>query len=457
MRKISIENFLNTELVDYASYSTLRAIPSVIDGLKNSHRKVVYSVGKSLKKETKVSVLAGIVSVETQYLHGDISGAIVNLAKDYTGSNNLPLLKPNGNFGSRLIPENSATRYIFTEKQKYFDSIFLKEDENILIKQEFEGDEIEPLFYVPTIPLILVNGSKGLATGFANNILQRDTSNIIQYLKEFLNGKEADANLLNPAIKGFKGKITQDKENSLKYFISGNITITKKTIEVTELPLGYDLRGYIDFLDKLQEKGIIKKYDDKSDGEEFRFSITIDSKLLVKDKNYILEKSGLVKSFTENFTLLDENNQIKEFSSVKEVIDYYISIKLKYMTKRIEFLLARKEKLLNELKSVLKFIQGVLENKIDLRKDNKNDLIKFCENANLVKKDNSYDYLFKISILNFTPKKVSDLEKSIEAVEIEINSLKKITPQQMWINDLEYLEKDLNLNEKKSKEFFDDF
>lgn len=457
MRKISIENFLNTELVDYASYSTLRAIPSVIDGLKNSHRKVVYSVGKSLKKETKVSVLAGIVSVETQYLHGDISGAIVNLAKDYTGSNNLPLLKPNGNFGSRLIPENSATRYIFTEKQKYFDSIFLKEDENILIKQEFEGDEIEPLFYVPTIPLILVNGSKGLATGFANNILQRDTSNIIQYLKEFLNGKEADANLLNPAIKGFKGKITQDKENSLKYFISGNITITKKTIEVTELPLGYDLRGYIDFLDKLQEKGIIKKYDDKSDGEEFRFSITIDSKLLVKDKNYILEKLGLVKSFTENFTLLDENNQIKEFASVKEVIDYYISIKLKYMTKRIEFLIAKKEKLLNELKSVLKFIQGVLENKIDLRKDNKNDLIKFCENANLVKKDNSYDYLFKISILNFTPKKVSDLEKSIEVVEIEINSLKKITPQQMWINDLEYLEKDLDLNTKKSKEFLDDF
>lgn len=457
MRKISIENFLNTELVDYASYSTLRAIPSVIDGLKNSHRKVVYSVGKSLKKETKVSVLAGIVSVETQYLHGDISGAIVNLAKDYTGSNNLPLLKPNGNFGSRLIPENSATRYIFTEKQKYFDSIFLKEDENILIKQEFEGDEIEPLFYVPTIPLILVNGSKGLATGFANNILQRDTSNIIQYLKEFLNGKEADANLLNPTIKGFKGKITQDKENSLKYFISGNITITKKTIEVTELPLGYDLRGYIDFLDKLQEKGIIKKYDDKSDGEEFRFSLSIDSKLLLKDKNYILEKLGLVKSFTENFTLLDENNQIKEFASVKEVIDYYISIKLKYMTKRIEFLIAKKEKLLNELKSVLKFIQGVLENKIDLRKDNKNDLIKFCENANLAKKDNSYDYLFKISILNFTPKKVSDLEKSIEAVEIEINSLKKTTPQQMWINDLEYLEKDLNLNEKKSKEFFDDF
>lgn len=457
MRKISIENFLNTELVDYASYSTLRAIPSIIDGLKNSHRKVVYSVGKSLKKETKVSVLAGIVSVETQYLHGDISGAIVNLAKDYTGSNNLPLLKPNGNFGSRLIPENSATRYIFTEKQKYFDSIFLKEDENILIQQEFEGDEIEPLFYVPTIPLILVNGSKGLATGFANNILQRDTSNIIQYLKEFLNGKEADANLLNPAIKGFKGKITQDKENPLKYFISGNITITKKTIEVTELPLGYDLRGYTDFLDKLQEKGIIKKYDDKSDDEEFRFSITIDSKLLLKDKNYILEKLGLVKSFTENFTLLDENNQIKEFSSVKEVIDYYISIKLKYMTKRIEFLIAKKEKLLNELKSVLKFIQGVLENKIDLRKDNKNDLIKFCENANLIKKDNSYDYLFKISILNFTPKKVSDLEKSIEVVEIEINSLKKITPQQMWINDLEYLEKDLNLNEKKSKEFLDDF
>ena len=222
---MNVSKFLNEELVDFASYSTLRAIPSAIDGQKNSTRKVIYGAQKELKKETKVSVLSGIISIKTQYLHGDISGSIVTLARDYCGSNNIPLLVAGGNFGSRMIPENSATRYIFTEKQPYFDKIFKKEDNDILIQQVFEGDEIEPRFYVPTIPLLLINGSVGLATGFSSKILPRDTEKVINYIKAKLNNGKLNKNDLSPSVKGFKGSIIVDENNPEKGVIFGKAKI----------------------------------------------------------------------------------------------------------------------------------------------------------------------------------------------------------------------------------------
>ena len=170
MNRMSIKSFLDNELCDYAKYSTIRAIPSCIDGLKNSGRKVIYSAQSELNKETKVSVFAGITQLKTVYLHGDISEPIVKLARNFCGSNNLPLLKASGNFGTRMLPEASATRYIFTEKQPYFNKIINPLDNDILISQEFEGEGIEPRFFVPTLPILLLNGSHGVATGFSSTI-----------------------------------------------------------------------------------------------------------------------------------------------------------------------------------------------------------------------------------------------------------------------------------------------
>src|SRR5574344_456638 len=161
--KTSVTNFLNNEVVDFASYSTMRALASYIDGQKNASRKVLSSIMNRPNKDTKVSILSGLIMTDTEYLHGDISGSIVTLAQNYLGTNNLPLLTREGNFGTRFENEASATRYIFTAKEKYFDNIFKKEDNDILIQQYFEGTKIEPRFFVPTLPLVLVNGSEGIA------------------------------------------------------------------------------------------------------------------------------------------------------------------------------------------------------------------------------------------------------------------------------------------------------
>lgn len=444
---MNVSNFLNEELVDYASYSTLRAIPSAIDGQKNATRKVIYGAQKGLKKETKVSVFAGLASIETQYLHGDISGSIVTLARNYCGSNNVPLLVASGNFGSRMIPENSATRYIFTEKQPYFDKIFKKEDDDILIQQVFEGDKIEPKFYVPTIPLLLINGSTGLATGFASKILPRNVENIVAYIKASLNGERPNMSDLEPRVNEFKGDIIVDKNNSEKGVIIGKAKIInsqKKCVEITELPLTYNLRSYLDFLDKLEEKGVIKKYEDLSDDDKFKFIVYVDTKFLSQPLEAIYDKLGLVKPYTENFTVLNTENKVMELRSAKELIDYYIDVKLEFTEKRRQNIIEKRSKQLSELRSVNEFIESVLNNKINLRKDNKETLVKFCDsNEIIVKEEDSYDYLFKISILNFTPNKVKELQKSISSVESEIKRLNKITAKDMWIEDLDELLKDL--------------
>ena len=444
---VTITDFLNNELVDYASYSTLRAIPSCIDGFKNSHRKIIYGALKSLTKETKVNVFSGIVSVETQYLHGDLSPVCVTLARDFCGSNNLPLLYPSGNFGSRLIPESSASRYIFIRKQNYFSKVILDDDLDILEKQEFEGDEIEPRFFVPTIPLVLINGANGIATGFSSKILQRDTTNIIEYLRNYLQGKECDERLLLPQIKDFDGSITQDKENTAKFSISGNIEIVntnKKQIIITEVPIGYDLRTFSALLDKLEEKSIIKKYEDLSDDNRFKFVLHVDGKFLSKSKDEILTALGLIKSFTENYCVLDEYNKVLELNSAKEIIDYYISIKLKYLEKRKAYLIQKHTLKLNELISVLTFIKMVLENEISLKTQNKAQIEKILQSNNkIVSKNNSYDYLFKIPILNLTPQKVQDIELACSKLEKVLKGLEKTTIQKMWIQDLDELEKSL--------------
>ena len=443
-----VSDFLNEELVDYASYSTLRAIPSAIDGQKNATRKVIYGAQKELKKETKVSVFAGIVSIETQYLHGDISGSIVTLARDFCGSNNVPLLVASGNFGSRMIPENSATRYIFTDKQPYFDKIFKKDDDDVLIHQVFEGDKIEPRFYVPTIPLLLVNGSVGLATGFASKILPRSVENVVSYIKAHLNNETPNKDVLNPKVNGFKGDIIVDSKHPEKGVVFGKAKIInsqKKCVEISELPLGYSLRSYIEFLDKLEEKGTIKKYEDLSDDDNFKFIVYVDTKFLSQTEAQIYEKLGLVKPYTENFTVLDAENKVLELSSAKEVIDYYIQVKLEYTEKRRLNIIQKRMKQLGELKSVLEFIQSVLDNRIDLRKDNKEALVSFCNSNDLiVTKEDSYDYLFKISILNFTPNKVLELKKSIEVVEADIQKLNDTSATEIWLKDIDELMKDLS-------------
>ncbi len=271
--------FFNSEYINWASYDNLRKIASLVDGQKNAARKVLWFIQqKNQKQEIKVSQLDSKVAEATEYLHGSMEGVIVNLAQDYTGTNNINLLYPEGNFGTRLVPEASASRYIYTYGTKEFFEMFNKEDTNILEHQNFEGHQIEPKFLLPKLPLLLINGSEGISSGFAQKILPRNPKEIEKYIKYYLTHPEAPVKPFKnkPWFRGFKGEVHPGEEKN-QWIIEGAFEVKDTTVTITELPIGYSLKSYKKVLDKIEDEKKIQSYKDYSQ-EDFHFVIKMDRK-----------------------------------------------------------------------------------------------------------------------------------------------------------------------------------
>lgn len=434
----TVTKFLNNEVVNFASYSTMRAIASYIDGQKNAGRKVIYSVSNRPNKDAKVSILSGLIMTDTEYLHGDISGSIITLAQNYAGTNNLPLLTREGNFGSRFETEASATRYIFTAKEKYFDSLFNKEDNNILIHQEFEGTKIEPRFFVPTLPLILINGSEGIATGFAQKILSRNIDSIKKAIKLILVNKDVPEDLLYPSFNGFNGNIVQG-DTANQWLIKGTIKrLSPSKILIDEIPVGYDLKTYINILDDLEENKIIKSYKDKSENDKFLFEVTMSPSDLTKfSDDDLLVKLKLIKKVSENYTCLDENNRVKVFDSALDILKSYIQIKLQYTQKRKDYQL---QKLEDDIKldfSKYLFIKNIVEDKLIINKRKKAEIESDLEKIdNIITRDGSFDYLLNMSIQSLTEERMNKLQDDIKTKKESLDLLKQKTPEQIWKEEI---------------------
>lgn len=436
---MNISKFLNEQYSDSALYINYRSTPSYIDGLKNSTRKVVYTVKKqNIKSQMKVSALGSKVVDTSGYLHGDtsIQGAIVTLAQDFCGSNNLPIMEPVGSFGTRHIPEAAAPRYIFTKPSKYFDYLFRKEDDHNLIEQEFEGEKIEPMFYVPTLPLILLNGSTGIGVGFASTILARDLNNIISIVNNFLNKKKSEDELFKPSWKGFKGEVNYLGDN--KWEIRGIANLNGKKLTITEVPISITLQKYIGILRKAKEKGIITKYIDYSENDQFNFEVTLSDSEASKDKEKIMTDLKLIETITENLVCIDENNSTKEFNSVKDIFKEYCKIRIEFLEKRLKSEIERLESEKNYLNECVSFILEVINNTINPKV--KKDLL---EKELASKGYKTIDKLISMPIYSLTEDKVEELKKRLENKILELEKMKKETPITLWKNDLKELEEQI--------------
>lgn len=437
---MKLENFLDTDLRDYASYSNIRMIASYIDGLKNGARKVVYTVlEKNIKSKIKVSQLASKTSEFTEYLHGEgsLGGVIVTLGQSFVGTNNLPILKANGNFGNRHEPCPAAPRYIYASGSDDFFKLFNKDDLNILISQEFEGQTIEPLFFVPSLPLILINGSEGIAEGFKQKILPRNIKAIQKYIFDILNNKEPDERLLTPYFNGFKGSVVKGEDN---WLIKGKISRVDRTkLKITEIPIGYDLISYIKVLDSLKDQGKINGYIDKSDSEKdtFEFTVKLDQKLLDElSENELLEYLKLVKPITEKYICIDEHDRVKVFNSAQEIILAYIEIKKKYLQLRKDYQLKILGKTLDINQNKYRFIEMIANDELIINKKPKEQIEKDLIKNEFMKIDNSYDYLLNMSIHSLTKERMKTLKEQVKSIKENINNLKKTSINEMFINDL---------------------
>jgi DNA topoisomerase II len=439
MNSTTIQDFLENEYSNSALYDCFRSIASYIDGLKPSSRKVVYTVKKqNIIKDSKVSRLASMVAMETQYLHGEnsLQGVIVGMTQDFVGSNNLPLLSPNGNFGSRFIPNASAARYIYSKKSPNFNSLFNKDDDKILLEQEFEGDIIEPKFFVPVLPLILVNGNEGMGTGYAQKIFPRKISDLKQAIIDIITTGDTKKRL-KPHYKDFNGKVTQG-ETANSWVIKGSYRLENScTIYIDELPVGYSLAYYLKVLNKLEETGKIKSFEDLSEDENFLFKVSVKRQVTTLSKESLMSLFKLEKRVSENFTCIDENNSIIIFNSAIELLKRYITIKLEYYEKRRQNRISEIQLELSYLDSIKNFIKRVISGELLVSNQKKDSIVKQLEKQkDILKKEGSYDYLLKMPIYSLTYEKVKQLEEKIASKKKDLFYFENNSASSLWKEEL---------------------
>lgn len=432
MNQLTTKEFFNTQYKAYSLYDNERSIPNLIDGLKISQRKCLYTcIKKNITKEFKVAQLASSVAFETAYHHGEagLGGVICGLAQNFVGSNNYNFLEPVGQFGSRLSPIPAAHRYIFTHLSKNFREFFKKEDDIILDYLYDDEQQIEPKYFIPIIPGILINGSEGIGTGFASKIFPRDISDVKKYIKESLCRAEYTKPLL-PYFEGFKGKVIQIEPN--KYELHGCIKrINSTTLKITELPPGMYLDDIKKQLNKLVESNFIKDYDDNSTEEGFDIDVYMQRTTLneLSDDKF-LEKFKLISTVSENLTCWLENGKLKKFDSVTDIIDYFIEFRLRKYSERIETLIKLISQDIKNLAEKIRFIYFYLSNVELFRNSSKLELLALLD-------DNDFNEdMLNMKIYNLTKDKISELESALKELNERKKELQKTTNLDLYLGEL---------------------
>ena len=465
---IVYEDFIHKELIHFSKYDCDRSIPNLMDGLKISLRKILYSAfKKGLTQEIKVAQFTGYVSEHSGYHHGEASlnAAIVGMAQNFVGSNNINLFLPNGQFGTRLAggKDSASERYIFTALSKMTRLIFSEQDDKILKYLEDDGFPVEPLYYAPILPMVLVNGSKGIGTGFSTDIMCYNPATIIAYLKQKLTLANHSVNVPEfvPYYEGFTGTIVKIAEG--RFLIKGKYEkVGVDKIRVTELPVGSwtdDFKEYLeqlaDTVDKTGKKvtPIVKDYDDMSKDTSVDFLITLQKGKLDELEAISLDHgcNGLEKQFklyttgsSSNMHLFDANDKLKKYATVVEIIDDYFVTRLGLFQVRKNYLIAALTKELLLLSNKVRYIKELLNDTIDLRKKKKDEVTLLLKGKeyDVMDDDEDYKYLVKMPMDSVTEENIIRLEKDHGDKVVELAFVNSQTPQAMWLAELVTLEKE---------------
>ena len=463
---VPYEEFINKELIHFSKYDCDRSIPNLMDGLKISLRKILFSAfKKNLNTEIKVAQFSGYVSEHSGYHHGEASlnGAIVHMAQNFVGSNNINLLMPNGQFGTRLQggKDSASERYIFTQLNKLTRIIFPDADDKILKYLNDDGLPVEPLYYAPIIPMILVNGTKGIGTGFSTDIMCYNPMEIIQYLRQKLASSDTPPSLQEfmPYYEGFSGAISKISDN--KFLIKGKYEkVGPDKIRIVELPIGTWLDDYKEYLEQLTEAvdkagkkitPVIKDYDDMSSDTIIDFIITLQKGLVDELESTVSDNgcNGLEKMFklfttntTTNMHLFDAEDKLKKYENVCEIIDDYFDTRIQMYQVRKNYLIMAITEELVLLSNKVKYIKEVLEGTVDLRRKKKDEVSTMLleKGYSVIDEDSDFKYLTKLPMDSVSEENVEKLEKDHQNKMADLDEVKATTIQQMWLKELVVLE-----------------
>ncbi len=426
----SISAFFRDDVRNYSIYACERQIPSGVDGLKPSQRKVLFGMQKKFpNQEVKVSIAsAGIMEVSC-YHHGSLDGVIVNMAQNFPGSNNVPLLEPIGQFGSRIGPESAASRYIFTKLSAACKKLFNPIDENILNWLDDDGTSIEPEFYLPIIPTVLVNGVEGMGTGYATSIMAYNPTELKEWIVNHLKGKRTKDTLI-PWYKGFTGTIMRIAGQVVVF---GRIEVTSSTsLRITELPIGSYTSKYREVLNKLEDDGVIKSYTDDSDDSKTEFNIRCTRELTQESQSELLSMFKLISKSTENVTVWDETGKIRRFDSVVDLLRWFTEYRVSRYEDRRQYQISALTQTLHDMSERIRFIRLYLKESSKWAKLTNNDVISILNEHKFA----SPSDLLAIRVARLTGEEIGKLEQQIEVTKLELEAMKATTAVEMYIKEL---------------------
>ena len=469
--QVQYEQFIDREMIHFSTYDCARSIPNMVDGLKISLRKILFSAFKRrLTSEIKVAQFSGYVSEHSAYHHGEASlnGAIVNMAQNYVGSNNINLLEPNGQFGTRLQggQDSASERYIFTMLNTLTRSLFPEADDAVLSYLNDDGTMVEPEYYVPILPFALVNGISGIGTGFSCNIEPYNPKQLIQYLRNKLQN-HLNAMEFVPYYEGFQGEVIKMCDN--KYLIKGKYEkIGDDKIRITELPVGTWTMPYTTFLEGLLDGGVDKTGKKVSptikDFTSVSTEVTVDFTVVFpKDKLEELEATvdangcnGLMKTLklfttvsTTNMHMFNSECKLHKYGSVEEIIDDFYGVRMGLYQKRKDYLVDAMSQKLVKLSNRARYIQETLKGTIDLRKKTAQQVTDLLTTMNFTTIDGDFKYLIKMPMDSVTEENVANIMKEKADTEAELATLRATTLETMWLGELDTLESAYDTYKKK--------
>ena len=467
---MTITNFIDGELIKFSHADCARSIPNGIDGLKESQRKILYAVKKrKLKyngKSLKVAQLAGYTAEHSNYHHGEknLFDTIIGMANEFPGTNNIPLLYRDGMFGTRLEGADDAAdgRYIFTKMDALTELIYRDEDEPLLTQVNDDGDLVQPEYYIPILPMILINGcTAGIGTGWSCNIPCYNPKDMIKAIRIWLENDgevlvedpESEESIISmfpefvPWYRGFKGNIEQNTEN--RFITYGIIEKGSKrdTYEIKELPIGMWTAKFADFCEDLKSDKKLKSVSNYSSPKDVHFSLSEGEKFNVDIESLKLHSY----LYTSNMVTFNELNQLCKQDTVDKMLDNFCRVRYQYYVKRKQHQINSLEAEIRFLGNKERFVREVINEELIIMNQEEKDIITelktrgYDEDPKKEENEGGYDYLLRMQVRTFTADKIRQLKNDITSNQQKLDGLRATKEKDMWLKELNEFEKHYDL------------
>ncbi|GIY81259.1 DNA topoisomerase 2-beta [Caerostris extrusa] len=491
---VTYNDFVNKELILFSNMDNERSIPSVVDGFKPGQRKVLYTcLKRNDKREVKVAQLVGSVAEQSAYHHGEqaLAGTIVGLAQDFVGSNNINVLLPVGQFGTRLQGGKDAAspRYIFTMLSSVTKHLFSNLDSPLLHYLFDDNLKIEPEYYVPIIPMVLVNGAEGIGTGWSTKVPNYNPRDLVKNIYRMLDGNEPQP--MNPWYKNFRGQI--DRLDEQHFMVSGEIAILEDNkIEITELPIRTWTQVYKENVLEPMLHGtdkvpaFITDYKEYHTDTTVRFVVTMTPDKLQQARNQGLHKVFKLQTSISlsSMVLFDHLGCLRKYDNPEQILKEFYEVRSALYDRRKEYMVGALEAESLKLKNQARFIVEKIENKFTIENRRKAEMIKIlvdrgydsdplkswkeAQKEHIVEAEEKteesdgekeatssgpdYDYLLGMTLWSLTRERKDELLKKRDEKIKELNDLKSKSPSDLWRNDLKEFVEELDKFEKEQKE-----